>query len=92
MDSYSTRSAAKKLGIHFVTLQRYISAKKIPAPKAVKVGGSTVRAWSEEDIERVRKILPTIANGRRKHSSVSNQQSAKTKKKPTKKPRTQPAG
>lgn len=90
MDSYSTRSAAKKLGIHFVTLQRYISANKIPAPKAVKVGGSTVRAWSEEDIERVRQILPTIANGRKtryqkQHSAVSTQQSAKPKKKQTKK-------
>lgn len=62
---YSTRTAAKKLGIHFVTLQRYIAANKIPAPESEKVGGSIVRGWTDEDIERVRKVLPKIANGRK---------------------------
>jgi len=86
MDQHSTRSAAKELGISFISLLRYIKAGKIPAPKAVKVGGSTVRAWTDEDIERVRKVLPKIANGRKtryqkKQSAVSNQQSAKTRKK-----------
>lgn len=65
MDIYSTRMAAKKLGLHFVTLQRYIAANKIPAPKSTRVGGSVVRAWTEDDIERVRKVLPTIKNGRK---------------------------
>lgn len=62
----STREAAKQLGIHFITLHRYISAKKVPAPKVQKVGGIKVRLWSSRDIERVRKILPEIANGRTK--------------------------
>jgi hypothetical protein len=65
MDSYSTRTAARKLRIHVVTLQRYIAANKIPVPKSVRVGGSIVRAWSDQDIERVRKLLPKIANGRK---------------------------
>ena len=65
MIRYSNRTAARKLGIHFVTLQRYIAAKKIPVPKGMKVGDVTVRAWSEQDVERVRKILPKIANGRK---------------------------
>ena len=65
MNSYSTRAAAKELGISFMTLMRYIKAKKIPAPDSVQVGGGRVRAWSEADIERVRKLLPKIANGRK---------------------------
>jgi DNA-binding transcriptional MerR regulator len=91
MDRYSTRAAARKLGIHFVTLQRYIAANKIPAPKSEKVGGSVVRAWTDEDIERVRQILPKIANGRKtrykkKPLATSSQQLAKTKtRKPKKK-------
>jgi DNA-binding transcriptional MerR regulator len=90
MKRYSTRAAAKKLGIHFVTLQRYIAANKIPSPESETVGGSIVRAWSNEDIERVRKILPTIANGRKtrykkKHSAENKQQSVKAKPKKTKK-------
>jgi len=39
----------------------------------------------EEEIEHVRKLLPKIANGRKtrhkKQSALSNEQSAKTKKK-----------
>ena len=85
MNKYSTRSAAKELGISLMSMMRYIKAKKIPAPPAVKVGGGIVRAWTKDEIEKVRKILPTIANGRKtrhkKHSAVSSQQSAKTKKK-----------
>lgn len=77
MDIYSTRTAAKKLGIHFVTLQRYIAASKIPAPRSTRVGGGIVRAWTEEDIERVRKTLPTIANGR-KTRYKKNQDKQKT--------------
>ena len=87
MDKYSTRSAAKELGISLMSLMRYIKAKKIPAPPAVKVGGGIVRAWTKDEIEVVRKLLPKIANGRKtrykkKQSAVGNQQSAKTKKKP----------
>jgi predicted DNA-binding transcriptional regulator AlpA len=65
MDSYSTRQAAKKLGLPSTTLAQYIAAKKVPAPKPIRIGGVLVRAWSEKDIERVRAILPKIANGRK---------------------------
>ncbi len=65
MDSYSTRQAAKKLGLPSTTLAQYIAAKKVPAPKPIRIGGILVRAWSENDIERVREILPKIANGRK---------------------------
>ncbi|MBZ5507266.1 MAG: helix-turn-helix domain-containing protein [Acidobacteriia bacterium] len=79
MDNYSTRDVAKKLGMHYITLQRYISSGKIPVPKIIKIGGSSVRAWSEEDVEKVRKILPTIKNGRK--TRYKKTQSVKTKKK-----------
>jgi predicted DNA-binding transcriptional regulator AlpA len=87
MDKYSTRSAAKELGISLMSMMRYIKAGKIPAPPAVKVGGGIVRAWTKDEIEKVRKVLPTIANGRKtrhkkKQSAVSKQQSAKTKTQP----------
>jgi hypothetical protein len=64
MDFYSTPQAAKKLGISLMTLNRYIVAKKIPVPP-VRIRGVRVRLWSGEDIERVRKLLPKIANGRK---------------------------
>jgi hypothetical protein len=83
MKAFSTNQAARKLGIDPMTLSRYIRAQKVPAPKIFAVGESSLHAWTEEEIENVRKILPKIANGRKtrykkKHSAVSNQQSVKT--------------
>jgi predicted DNA-binding transcriptional regulator AlpA len=65
MLTFSTRQAAKKLGLDATTLSRYIAAKKVPAPKTVRLGGIRVHAWSERDIERVRRLLPKIKNGRK---------------------------
>lgn len=84
------RQAAGKLGLPVSTLSNYVVLKKIPAPKAVTTGGITVYLWTESDIERARKLLPKIANGRKtryqkKQSALSNQQSAKTRKRKTKK-------
>jgi MerR HTH family regulatory protein len=83
---FTTRQAAKKLGISAKTLSHYVAVKKVFAPKIIDVGGVVIHSWSEEDVERLRKLLPKIANGRKtryqkKHSAVSNQQSAKAKPK-----------
>jgi hypothetical protein len=62
-------------------LSRYISAGKIAAPKTAKSGGMTVYFWTEEDIERVRKLLPKIANGRKtRYSKLREKQKAQAKK------------
>jgi DNA-binding transcriptional MerR regulator len=55
MASYSTPKAAKKCGVHHITLQRWVSAGKIKAPRKVRVGGVVVRLWTDSDLERVRK-------------------------------------
>jgi excisionase family DNA binding protein len=86
MELYSTTEAARKLGIGLKTLARYIEAKKVPAPKMLRAGKITIHAWTADEIEHVRKLLPKIANGRKtryqkKHSAVSNQHSAKAKSK-----------
>ncbi len=65
MQTFSTRQAAEKLGLGIATLTRYIQAEKVPAPKITNIGKLRVRMWSENDIERVRKLLPKIANGRK---------------------------
>jgi predicted DNA-binding transcriptional regulator AlpA len=62
---FSSREASKKLGLGVKTLSRYIQQGKIPAPQILKVGSASLHAWTEEDIERVRKLLPKIANGRK---------------------------
>jgi hypothetical protein len=63
--TYSTREAASKLRLSYTAINRYIAARKIPTPPVQRVGGTQFRAWTADDIERVRKVLPTIANGRK---------------------------
>ncbi len=65
MAGYSTREAAKKLGITGTALSRYIKKGKVPAPQIIETGKASLHVWSEEDIEAVRKLLPKIANGRK---------------------------
>lgn len=65
MSELSTRGAAKKLGLSFTSLNRYIAAKKIPLPPLVRVGGIRVRLWSDKDIAKVRAVLPKLKNGRK---------------------------
>jgi hypothetical protein len=65
MKVYSTRQAAKQLGISFPALNRYIGDKKIPVPPVTEIAGMRGRMWTEQDIETVRKTLPKIANGRK---------------------------
>ena len=88
MKQYSTREAAKKLGLHLITIQKYIAAGKIPVPPmSMSIGGGKVRIWTDQDVEKVREVLPKIANGRKtrykKQTGLSSQQSAKTKAQPT---------
>jgi len=64
MNGYTTRQAAAKIGISHISLTRYIAARKIPAPTVQRFGGK-FRVWTDQDIERVRKLLPKIANGRK---------------------------
>ena len=65
MKTFSTRQVAKQLGITHVTLIKYITEKKIPAPKSVTSGGMTIHLWTAEEIEHVRELLPKLANGRK---------------------------
>jgi len=87
MVRFSTREAAKKLALSPTAVSRYIRLGKIPAPQIVQTGGFPVHLWSEADIERVRKLLPKIKNGRKtryqkKQSATGTQRLAKTKRRP----------
>jgi predicted DNA-binding transcriptional regulator AlpA len=65
MKQYSSREAAKKIGLHLGTLQRFIAEGKTPAPPLLKIGSNKLRIWTDEDIKRVREILLKVANGRK---------------------------
>ena len=81
MQTFSTRGAAKKLGLHPTTLADYIASGKIPAPTIVDVGTAKLHVWTAEEIENVRRLLPKIANGRKtRYQKQRKKQSSKKKK------------
>jgi DNA-binding transcriptional MerR regulator len=65
MVKFSTREAAQKLGIGHSTLAHYVDEGKVPAPERIATGNKIVHIWTEDDVERVRRVLPTIKNGRK---------------------------
>ena len=73
MSPFSMRQVAKKLGLSVAALSRYVAAKKVPAPKPERIGGLLIYSWSDEDIERVRRVLPKIANGRKTRHKKTNE-------------------
>jgi predicted transcriptional regulator len=78
MVTFSTRQAAKLLGLSAGALSQYISTKKIPAPKTIEVGERHVHVWTQADVERVRKLLPKIKNGRK--TRYKKQRTGRTKR------------
>jgi len=62
----STTDAARKLGVTVLTLQRHAKAKTWKFPPVVKVGGVSVRLWTDADIQRARKALAELKPGRKK--------------------------
>ena len=55
MQAYSTAQAARMLGVHKVTLQRWLLDGKVREPRKVRIGSIESRIWNDRDVERVRK-------------------------------------
>lgn len=78
---FSTREAAKKLGLSHTTLARYIETGKVPTPKTVVTSNTVVHLWTQEEIENVRKLLSKIANGRKTRYQKQREKQATRKSK-----------
>jgi predicted site-specific integrase-resolvase len=85
MARLSTREAAKRLGISYGALAKYVVMGKVPRPETVQQGERTIHIWTEEEIEHVRKLLPKIANGRKtRYQKLRAKQKAQAKTVPRK--------
>jgi predicted transcriptional regulator len=81
MIAYSTSEAARMLGITQAALSKYIKAGKVPAPKKVTIGRLTIHSWTEAQVDKLRKLLPTIANGRKtRHQTDPRKPKFRTKR------------
>jgi excisionase family DNA binding protein len=66
---FSTRYAAKAVGISLMTLQRWIADGDIRPPKLQIVNGRATRLWDNEDLEELRQSKEKIycrGRGRKK--------------------------
>lgn len=79
MKSYSTREAAKLLGVSMATINRYIVAGTIAIPPLTKVGGVTVRLWNDKDIAKAKKIVAKFTDGRRTRHREARKASGKAR-------------
>ena len=43
------------LGVHKVTLQRWLLSGKIAEPRRISYGGLNTRIWTQRDVERTKK-------------------------------------
>ena len=67
--AFSTRYAAKAVGVSLMTLQRWIADEDIRPPKLQIVDGRATRLWGAEDLERLRQVKEKIyrrGRGRKK--------------------------
>lgn len=52
----TTTEAAKRVGIHHVTLQKWIAAGRLKAPDPTLIGAVGYRLWSSKDIAALLKV------------------------------------
>lgn len=72
-DKLTTVEAAKRAGITWRTLQRWIAAGKVKPPKPALIGAVGYRLWSANDVVRLRRIKKRIyrkGGGRKKKTST----------------------
>jgi predicted site-specific integrase-resolvase len=69
----TTRQAAEAAGIGLTTLNEWMAAGKVKAPKPVLRGALGMRLWGERDIERLRAVKAKIyrkGRGRKKKTKT----------------------
>jgi predicted site-specific integrase-resolvase len=53
--TYSTKETARKVGIHWVTLHKWLAAGKVRPSQRIGMNGGKHWRWTKQDVERVRK-------------------------------------
>ena len=51
---YSTAEVARMVGVHKITLLRWLLAGRLSEPRRTSFGGQDLRLWSAEDVRRVK--------------------------------------
>jgi excisionase family DNA binding protein len=64
MKTYSTSQTAKLIGVHLVTLKRWLASRKIrPSIGTPMDGGRTLWRFTASDVKKFRKFKGTLKTG-----------------------------
>lgn len=55
MRTYSTAQVAKEIGVHKITLIRWLLDGKVREPRRINQVGQELRVWTDRDVQRVRR-------------------------------------
>jgi len=56
MKTHSTKRVAQLVGIHWMTLYRWLEQGKVRPSIVVPLNGRSIRRWTDRDVERVKKF------------------------------------
>jgi predicted site-specific integrase-resolvase len=57
--TYSTQQVAREVGIHWMTLHRWLNSGAVRPSVGVPMNGRTLWRWTDTDVERVRRYKET---------------------------------
>ena len=60
---FTTREAAKRIGVTPQTLYTWIERGHVQAPEQIRAGRSSFRLWTEDHIARTRRFKGTLKTG-----------------------------
>jgi len=66
MKTYSTKQAAKMIGVSYVTVRRWLSDGQIRPSQGTPYDGRTLWRWTLADVERARRFKATQKPGPKK--------------------------
>jgi hypothetical protein len=67
---FSNAEVARMVGVHPITLERWLASGDLPWPKMVVSGGRVVRLWNEVDVQRAREYKTRTAKKRTAEKSA----------------------
>jgi excisionase family DNA binding protein len=53
---FSTQEVANLIGVHKVTLKRWLSSGRVKEPRHERIGRQNWRVWTERDVQRLRTL------------------------------------
>jgi hypothetical protein len=70
MQTFSTNEVAKKVGVHRLTLQRWLSGGFIKPSIEVPMDGRSMWRWTKTDVEKARRFKGTQRTGPKAKSKL----------------------